>query len=151
MWLIKNGAVTAITEDLPNLTDWHAAGQPDGVALTNTDRVEDIAAALPNLAVVALHFPKFNDGRAYSQARILRGRYGFAGEIRATGTYGRDQLLFLHRSGFDGFAVAERDQADKLLADLTAARAEISHFYQPASDHVAPIAALRRHAAGGIL
>lgn len=150
MWLIKNGAVTAITADLPNLTDWRALGQPAGVALANTDAVEEIAQDLPDLAVVALHFPKFNDGRAYSQARILRDRYGFAGEIRATGAYGRDQLLFLHRSGFDAFAVADRARADRLLIDLAAAQAEISHFYQPASDHIAPIAVLRRHAAGGI-
>lgn len=150
MWLIKNGAVTAITEDLPNLTDWRALGQPCGVVLANTDAVEEIARDLPDLAVVALHFPKFNDGRAYSQARILRDRYGFAGEIRATGAYGRDQLLFLHRSGFDAFAVADRVRADRLLTDLAAAKTEISHFYQPASDPVTPIAVLRRHAAGGI-
>lgn len=146
MWLIKNGAVRALDAPLPVLADWQAADRPPGLLLANTDPVEEIAGHLPDLTVIALHFPKFNDGRAYSQARILRDRYGFVGEIRATGSYGRDQLLFLYRAGFDAFQTDSREQAVRLCADLAAARAEFSHFYQPACDRLAPIAVLRRHA-----
>ena len=50
-------------------------------------------------------FPKFQDGRAYSQARILRERLGFRGELRATGQVLRDQFVFMLRAGFDSFEV----------------------------------------------
>ena len=66
---------------------------PLGVRLKPGDPVEQIAGDLDRLAVVALEFPKFNDGRALSQARLLRERFGYRGEIRATGKVVRDLLL----------------------------------------------------------
>lgn len=72
-----------------------------GLALPNDVDVESIVADLPRLRLVALHFPAWTDGRAYSQARLLRARYGFAGEIRATGEVLADMLPLLHRTGFD--------------------------------------------------
>jgi uncharacterized protein (DUF934 family) len=103
---------------------------PIGVRLKPNDSVEQIAGDLDRLAVVALEFPKFNDGRAMSQARLLRERHGYRGEIRATGRVVRDLLLFMHRCGFDAFEVA-----DTLTADIVAAAfAEFSFFYQPAAD-----------------
>ena len=69
---------------------------PTGVLWPNDRRVAELAPWLDRLALVALAFPTFRDGRAYSQARLLRERYGFRGELRATGDVLRDQFLFLH-------------------------------------------------------
>jgi uncharacterized protein (DUF934 family) len=92
---------------LLDLAQWHAvrahwpAGMPVGVALANDADVEALAGDLDRIALVALHFPKWVDGRAYSQARLLRTRYRFAGEIRATGEVLVDMLPLLARTGFD--------------------------------------------------
>ena len=80
---------------------------PVGVTLSNTAEVEDLAADLPRLALVALQFPKWVDGRAYSQARVLRARLRYAGQVRATGDVVVDMLPLLQRTGFD--AVQLRD------------------------------------------
>jgi len=91
---------------LLDVAQWHAfraqwpAGMPVGVVLANDTDVEDIAADLPQLALVALQFPKWMDGRAYSQAHLLRSRYRFTGEVRATGEVLVDMLPLLQRSGF---------------------------------------------------
>ena len=68
-----------------------ADGREVGVRLTASDAVEALAYDLPSLAVVALEFPKYRDGRAYSSAVLLRERYGFGGEIRAVGDVLIDQ------------------------------------------------------------
>ena len=74
---------------------------PVGLKLANDADVEDVAADLPRFALVALHFPKWVDGRAYSQARLLRSRYRFKGEVRATGEVVVDMVPLLARTGFD--------------------------------------------------
>jgi uncharacterized protein (DUF934 family) len=113
---------------------------PIGLALANTDKVEELAAEdLDRLGVVALHFPRFTDGRAYSQARILRERLGYRGELRATGNVLRDQLAFMRRCGFDAFEVDARG-----VAGFAAALAEMTHVYQPAGNAPGPL--LRRYA-----
>jgi uncharacterized protein (DUF934 family) len=112
-----------------------------GVAVPNTEPAETLAADLAHFALIALNFPKFTDGRAYSQARLLRERLGFPGELRATGQVLPDQLLFLHRCGFDAFELAK----DEPAAVFHTALAAFSAFYQPAGDGGTPIAALRRH------
>lgn len=106
-----------------------------GVRLPNTANVSDVAADLPALAVVALEFPKFSDGRAYSQARLLRERYGYRGEIRAVGDVLRDQLLFMARNGFDAFEL----RADRSLEDALEAFGEFTVTYQAAADQSAPL------------
>ncbi len=101
---------------LLDLAQWHAvratwpAGMAVGLRLANDQDVEDIAADLPRLALVALHFPKWVDGRAYSQARLLRSRYRFAGEVRALGDVLADMLPLLERTGFDA-VVLRYDQS----------------------------------------
>jgi uncharacterized protein (DUF934 family) len=80
--------------------------------------------------LITLSFPKFIDGRAYSQARLLRSRLGFVGELRATGEVLRDQLLFMRRCGIDAFEVSERAIKENWLAALD----EFDVFYQPAAD-----------------
>ena len=92
---------------LLSLEQWHAVRQhwPDGlrigVALPNTIDVQTLEADLPRLALLSLDFPKWTDGRAYSQARLLRARLRFSGEIRATGDVVVDMLPLLQRTGFD--------------------------------------------------
>src|ERR1700729_4601097 len=78
-----------------------------GVIWPNNRDVDDLVPYLDRLAAVALVFPSFRDGRAYSQARLLRERYGFEGELRATGQVLRDQFLFMLRAGFDAFEVTK--------------------------------------------
>ncbi|MFZ1860513.1 MAG: DUF934 domain-containing protein, partial [Candidatus Competibacter sp.] len=112
-----------------------ARDEPVGVRLPNTADVTELAEDLPKLAVVALEFPKFSDGRAYSQARLLRERFGYRGEIRAVGDVLRDQLFFMARSGFDAFELRE----DRSLEEALAAFGDFSESYQPAADQPQPL------------
>lgn len=101
-----------------------------GVIWPNDRSVAEIASHLDKLALVALVFPAFKDGRAYSQARLLRERYGFRGELRATGQVLRDQFLFLLRAGFDSFDVLK--PADASAFEEVAKRYSV--FFQPTGD-----------------
>jgi uncharacterized protein (DUF934 family) len=118
---------------------------PLGVRLKPGDPVEQIAGDLGHLAVVALEFPKFNDGRALSQARLLRERYGYRGEIRATGKVVRDLLLFMHRCGFDAFETGDQVTAEIVERSL----ASFSLAYQPAADGRPSVMELRHGRAAG--
>ena len=101
---------------LLSVEQWHAfrahwpAGMAVGVVLANDVEVKEIAADLPRLSLVALSFPKWVDGRAYSQAHTLRARYRYAGEVRATGEVLVDMVLLLQRNGFTA-AVLRADQS----------------------------------------
>ena len=77
------------------------ADMPVGLALPNDVDVETLAGDLPRFGLVTLAFPKWVDGRAYSQARLLRVRFRFEGEVRATGEVLADMLPLLARTGFD--------------------------------------------------
>ena len=112
---------------------------PVGVALANSDPVEALKNDVDRLDLVVLHFPKFSDGRAYSQARLLRARLGYGGELRATGGVLRDQLPFMLRCGFDAF---ESDQPGFAEA-LAGARTLFSVVYQPTEDGRLPASLLR--------
>lgn len=105
-----------------------------GVRLETTDDPADIVADLPRLALVAVHFPRFTDGRGYSIAYLLRRRHGYTGELRAVGDVLRDQLFYLTRSGFDSFQL--RDGADPHAA-LPSLR-DFSETYQSAADGRVP-------------
>lgn len=110
--------------------------QLPAATLANTD---DIAGLdLDRLKLIVLHFPKFTDGRAYSQARLLR-RAGYTGELRAAGAVLRDQLPFLLRCGFDSFD-SEQPGFGEALAK---AETLFSAAYQPAEDSRSPISTLR--------
>jgi uncharacterized protein (DUF934 family) len=115
-----------------------ARDAPLGVLWPNDRKVVELAPWLDRLSLVALVFPKFRDGRAYSQARLLRERYGFRGELRATGDVLRDQFQFLLRAGFDAFEVKKPADAQVFAG----AAARFSVFYQPSADGRLP--ALRR-------
>lgn len=116
------------------------AGRPGatGVMWPNDRDIAELAPNLGRLALVALAFPTFKDGRAYSQARALRERYRFRGELRATGDVLRDQFLFLHRAGFDAFEVRKPEDAKAFCEALQ----RYNVFYQPAADGA--VSALRR-------
>ncbi|MEP6505826.1 MAG: DUF934 domain-containing protein [Betaproteobacteria bacterium] len=83
---------------------------PVGVLLPNTADVEELADDLPRFALVALEFPKWVDGRAYSQAHVLRARLRYTGEIRATGEVLVDMMPLLQRTGFDAVVLREGER-----------------------------------------
>ena len=112
-----------------------------GIRLPNSAPLEAIADDLDRIELVALEFPKFSDGRAFSQARQLRERHGYTGELRATGQVLRDQLLFMARCGFDAFELAKGEPVQAWEAAI----AEFSVFYQPTGDG-RPTARVRRRA-----
>ena len=109
-------------------------GRRVGVRLTAAEEVEALAYDLPRIAVVALEFPKFRDGRAYTNARLLRERLGFAGQVRAVGDVLREQAGFMVRCGFDAFEPADGSSSN----DWDAAAHRHRHVYQRAADTRAP-------------
>ena len=82
-----------------------AHGVPVGIKIDVAEAIDPAADDLGRLAVIALVFPKFSDGRAYSTARNLREVVGYRGEIRATGDVLLDQLPLMLRCGFDAFEI----------------------------------------------
>ncbi|MEN3974397.1 DUF934 domain-containing protein [Emcibacter sp. SYSU 3D8] len=106
-----------------------------GIQLASSEHAEDIAADLDNFEVVALNFPIFRDGRAFTTARLLRERYGFKGELRATGDVLRDQIFFMHRVGFDAFEV----RPDRSIEDALKAFDDFTVTYQPSTDQDQPL------------
>jgi uncharacterized protein (DUF934 family) len=101
-----------------------------GVIWPNNRDVDDLVPHLDRLAVVALVFPTFRDGRAYSQARLLRERYLYRSELRATGQVLRDQFVFMLRAGFDAFDVKKQSDAEAFAQTVQ----RYSVFYQPTGD-----------------
>ncbi len=101
-----------------------------GVIWPNNRDIEELAPYLGKLSLVALVFPAFKDGRAYSQARILRERLKYRGELRATGQVLRDQFLFMQRAGFNSFEVRKEADAGAFAETLK----RYSVFYQPTGD-----------------
>ncbi len=106
-----------------------ARGKP-GVIWPNNRDVDDLVPWLDRLAVVALVFPTFRDGRAYSQARLLRERHCYDGELRAIGQVLRDQFVFMLRAGFDAFEVKKQGDAEAFAVSAK----RYSVFYQPTGD-----------------
>lgn len=79
-----------------------------GVRIPNTADLAIVWPSVKDRLLIALEFPAFADGRAYSQAKLLRARYGYRGEIRALGAaVVRDQLQGMHRCGINSFALRE--------------------------------------------
>jgi len=101
-----------------------------GVVWPNNRDLDDLVPHLGRLAVVALVFPTFRDGRAYSQARLLRERFHYRGELRATGQVLRDQFVFMLRAGFDAFDVKKPSDAEAFAQTVK----RYSVFYQPTGD-----------------
>ena len=110
-----------------------------GVRLVSNENPQVLKADLPRLAAIVLEFPKFRDGRAFSWARMLRTRFGYKGEIRATGDFLPDQLAFMARTGFDAWEVRQ----DFTLEQFHHAMTEITAPYQPSADGRKTIRQLR--------
>ena len=106
-----------------------------GVWLDSSEGPEALVGDLANLAIIGVNFPKFADGRGYSTARLLRERYGYAGELRAIGDVLRDQLFFMKRCGFDAYAV----RADKDIGEALAGFGDFPEAYQAAVDQPLPL------------
>ena len=129
----------------PAVTVDSFAQQTNAVAvrLEPGDEPRDLVPYLDRLKLVEVNFPAFTDGRGYSAARILR-EAGYAGELRAVGDIGIDDLPQLRRCGFDSIAPDVPLSDD----DAAAALSRWSAVYQPAADGRAPIWALRHGRAG---
>ena len=160
MALLKNGSIVAdpytdVSSDdyipatgpvIVSVTQWQEYGntiqkrdEPFGVVLLSDEKPLLIADDIQHFSVIALDFPAFGDGRAYSSARLLRDRYGYTGELRAVGDVLLEQLHFMNRVGFDAFVV----KSDHAVRDWEIAADDISVWYQPTGDGRDHVAALR--------
>jgi uncharacterized protein (DUF934 family) len=124
------GAVLLTAERFLKDAEALAARGDVGVIWPNNRDIAELAPYLGRLAAVALVFPAFKDGRAYSQARILREQLKYRGELRATGQVLRDQFLFMQRAGFNTFEVKKDSDATAFAETLK----RYSVFYQPTGD-----------------
>jgi uncharacterized protein (DUF934 family) len=138
---LTNGALAPCTEERAteiSVAELREGARPEAgrfaLVLPNDVAVDEVAAALSRFDVLVLNFPVFKDGRALSQARLLRERYGYRGEIRARGNVLRDQALFMARAGFDAFEIG--CEATGAFAD---ALRELTLAYQPAADGAPPV------------
>jgi uncharacterized protein (DUF934 family) len=104
------------------MAQWQAG---EGLLLGPDDDVESLQPLLADVAMIAIDFPSFRDGRGYSQAYLLRRRLGWQGELRAVGDVLRDQLSHMRQCGFDSFAV----RADKSVEDALKGLAGMSVLY----------------------
>ncbi|MEJ0040126.1 MAG: DUF934 domain-containing protein [Gammaproteobacteria bacterium] len=107
-----------------------------GIRLSPADKVEDLAPELPRLSLVALEFTGPGEGRGYTQAKLLRARYHFTGEVRAVGHVKQDQVYLMARVGIDAFELSPGEKPEDAVATLE--RFKIA--YTPGS----PLPALRR-------
>lgn len=101
-----------------------------GVRIESDQEVEVLAYDLPRIAVVALAFPKYRDGRAYTSARLLRERFKYEGQIRAVGDVLQEQAGFMVRCGFDAFEPNDGATPEA----WTKAASRFRHVYQRAAD-----------------
>ena len=122
-----------------------ARGQPIGVWLAAGEEPAELAQDLSRLALVAVEFPKWGDGRGNSTGVLLRTRYGFRGELRAFGDIGRDHLFNLARCGFDAFVLPPQRDPDDALAAL----GDFTLRYQGSVDDPVPLFR-KRATAGGL-
>jgi len=127
-----NGAITvSFARWQADEAVFHLRADKLGLRLPNTIAPQEIAEDVSRFSLIILNFPKFTDGRAYSQARLLRAQFGYEGELRADGNVLRDQLLFMRRCGFNSFVVGER----AIKEDWAKAFGEFDVFYQAGTDH----------------
>ncbi len=108
---------------------WTGRGSPLGVVLSPAHHVERLAPDLKYFSLIAAEFSGPGEGRGYTQALLLRERWNFKGELRATGYVRRDQLFFMARCGFNSFELPEPDLESAYTAFST-----FSAAYQPSND-----------------
>ena len=146
--LIKNGAIvhddwqapasggTAPAGHICTLQQWLQLQDKSGsaVQLEPGEGVQDLLEHLDAIALVAVNFPVFTDGRGFSYARELRQR-GYEGELRATGAFIRDQMTYLARVGFNAFQMTDESALEDALDSLH----DFSQCYQASIDQPLPL------------
>ena len=144
---LANAVIPASGKVLLPLTLWQArktalisraARGEIGLWIESFERLEDLVASiddLNSLPVIAIHFPRFVDGRGFSLATLLRTKYGYKNELRAIGDVLRDQLYFMKRCGFDAYAL----RADRSVEDALASFRDFSDPYQGSVDNPLPV------------
>ena len=132
--LVRGDVILSLTRFQAEGDRLLSEGRAVGVRVKCDEEVEALAYDLPRIAVVELEFPKFRDGRAYSNARILRERLSYKGEVRAVGDVLREQAHFMVRCGFDAFQPADGSSAQQWEAITRRFR----HVYQRAADDRIP-------------
>jgi|TARA_Y100000310_G_scaffold218241_2_gene219448 uncharacterized protein (DUF934 family) len=126
------------------LARWIRKGKPApgaeiGVWLNSDEDPQRLVDDLAGIALIALNFPVFSDGRAYSSATMLRRVHGYKGELRAIGDVRRDQMEQMHRCGFNAYQLAEGQDLEAALAGFKL----FSHSYQSSVDRPEPLFRLR--------
>jgi uncharacterized protein (DUF934 family) len=106
-----------------------------GVWLDSDELAEELATDAEGFAVIALNFPTFMDGRAFTTARLLRERFGYQGDIRAVGYIIRDQLFYMSRCGFTSFKLPEGNNLEAALESFN----DFTESYQAAVDQPQPL------------
>lgn len=125
--LTDKASVVSLTRWKSETEALRSRNAPLGLRLEAGESPDAIADDIDNFEVIMLNFAAFKDGRAYSYARLLRQRYGFTGELRATGDVLRSQLQFMHRLGFDTFDVDTRITPEVYANEI----GKFSNVYQP--------------------
>lgn len=139
-WHLVKDDEAAGPHAIVSLSRWNAekdalkAASPVGVVLKSAESPEAIAD-LAAVALVAVEFPAFTDGRGYTSARLLKSRLGFHGEIRAVGDVMRDEMFLMRRCGIDSFAVKPGKDIEEALSAFD----DFSVTYQAAADDERPL------------
>ncbi len=126
-----------------NLSDWLTLSEaihskkPANLMLelVGHDEIDDVKDSLNQFSHISIYFKEFKDGRGYSLARLLRDRFDYKGQLRATGDITYDQLLYLSRCGFDAFEL----RSDQSTENIAKAFVEFSDHYQAAADETVPV------------
>ncbi|NVD74017.1 DUF934 domain-containing protein [Duganella sp. BJB488] len=129
LWLVQRELLAA-----------RAAAGEIGVWIASDERPEALKDDLSKVALIAVDFPKFTDGRGYSIAYNLRTRLGWTGELRAIGDVLRDQLFSMRRVGFNAYAT----RPDRSIHEALKGLSDFSETYQASVDQKVPL--FRRHA-----
>jgi len=129
----------ALSEFRAERERWLARAGPLGVILAPADDEQELLRDLSRLALVAAEFPTVSEGRGYTQGRLLRERWGFAGELRARGAIRRDHVFLLARCGFNSFELPESE-----FEGAAAALRTFSAAYQSSNDRGLGSALLHR-------
>ena len=135
-WVIETDEVKATGDQKPLLTLDELIAKADesndvgfGVLIKPADNILKLEPYLYRLEIVAVAFPAFNDGRAFSHASLLRQRLGYTNELRAVGDVLIDQVPLMLRVGIDSFAVTNETAIRRLSEKRLPS---IPHHYQPA-------------------
>ena len=123
----SDALVVPLAEFKADRARWLARTGPIGVRIAPADKVEELVDDLPRLALIAVTFPSFADGRGFSQAEMLRTRLGFKGALRAVGAVKQDLIFFMARCGISEFDLAP----DEDVEEATRALQRFTVAYQP--------------------